>query len=91
MTQYGGGQLCCPREVTEIHVVILLEFGPAEAHAFGHKSGNSEMTNGSKLFSSMAQQPVVCQGLLVVEDLPRGAVKSLPRPWMETCYSDKYL
>jgi hypothetical protein len=42
--------VCCRREVTEIYVVTLLEFGPAEAHAFGHKRGIREIRNGSKLF-----------------------------------------
>ena len=56
--------------MTEIPVVTLLEFGLAEVHAVAHKSGISEITNGSKLFFSyMAQQPLVSQGLLVVEDL----------------------
>jgi len=63
--------VCCLREVTEILVhVTLLEFGPAEAHACGRKSGIKEIMKGSKLvFSSMAQQPLVSQGLLVVEEL----------------------
>jgi len=42
--------VCCPREVTEIHVVTLLEFGPAEAHACGRKSGIIEIMNGIELF-----------------------------------------
>jgi len=42
--------VCCPREMTEIHVVTLVEFGTAKAHAFGHKSVIREITNGSKLF-----------------------------------------
>ena len=56
MTQYDGGSGALPRQVIEIHVVTLLELGPAEAHAFGNKSGFREITNGSEVcFSSMAQ------------------------------------
>jgi hypothetical protein len=62
--------VCCPPEVTEIHVLTSLDFGPAAAHAFGLKSGIREITNGSNLvFFCMLQQPLVSQGFLVVKDL----------------------
>jgi len=79
VTQYDGGQFC-PREVTEIHVVTLVEFGPVEAHAFGLKSGIREITNRSKLFFLHGTTAPVSQGLLV-EDLPPSVVMSLARPW----------
>jgi hypothetical protein len=62
--------VCCQLEVTELRIVTLLEFGPAAAHAFGHKSGIRERTNGSKLPPPpLAQQLLVSQGLFVVEGI----------------------
>jgi hypothetical protein len=76
LTQYDGRSAVLPGEVTEIHVVTLMDFGPAAAHAFSHKSGIGEITNGNKLFSTMVQQPLVSQCLLVFEYLRNISLKN---------------
>ena len=78
--------------MTEIHVVTLLEFGPAEAHAFRHKSGIGEMTNGSKLFFPPWRNSPWCARVSSLSRIYRGVQLSpYPDPgWKHVTATNTY-